>query len=64
MKKVIVIMLISLGVFGLTACGDNNTEGMLTMVDFRDPDTGVHYWKYTAGGITVRYNADGTVMVD
>lgn len=66
MKKIIAIVLISLGVLGLTGCG-NNTAQSLTMTDYRDPDTGVHYWKYSTGtgcGITVRYNADGTIMVD
>lgn len=35
--------------------------------DFRDPETGVHYIIYIGsrrGGITVRYNADGTLFVD
>ena len=66
MKKIVAVFLISLGIFGLTGCGGNDTRG-LTMSDYRDPDTGVHYWKYYTSqgcGITVRYNADGTIMVD
>lgn len=39
-----------------------------TVYDFVDEETGVHYLIYTMGGyrggITVRYNADGTIMVD
>ena len=37
------------------------------VVDFRDPETGVHYLIYTngaQGGITVRYRSDGLIMVD
>ena len=36
------------------------------MEEFVDPDTGVHYllWKCdNSGGMSVRYNADGTIMV-
>jgi hypothetical protein len=35
--------------------------------DYKDPETGVHYLIYSdgyQGGITVRYNADGTIMID
>ena len=35
--------------------------------DYVDPETGVHYLLYDGYegcGITVRYNADGTIMVD
>lgn len=35
--------------------------------DYVDPETGVHYLLYdgyNGCGITVRYNADGTIMVD
>ena len=68
MKKVVAMILVSLGVLGLTGCSitDNDVKS-ITMTDYRDPDTGVHYWKYSTGngcGITVRYNADGTIMVD
>lgn len=35
--------------------------------DYMDPETGVHYLIYdgynAASGMTVRYNADGTIMV-
>lgn len=35
--------------------------------DYRDPETGVHYIIFDAGGrggISVRYNADGSLYVD
>ena len=33
--------------------------------EYRDSQTGVHYFMYTSeGGISVRYNADGSVFVD
>lgn len=35
--------------------------------EYIDPDTGVHYLYYGSGyggGLSVRYNADGTIMVD
>lgn len=32
--------------------------------EFRDTVTGVHYFVTAREGITVRYNADGTVFVD
>ena len=35
------------------------------VVDYVDPDTNVHYLRdRTYGGMTVRYNADGTIMVE
>ena len=43
----------------------NNNEYGIT--DYKDPETGVHYLIYDdgySGGITVRYNANGTIMVD
>lgn len=32
--------------------------------EYRDNVTGVHYFVYGLGGITVRYNADGTIFTD
>ena len=40
-------------------------EGVIK--DYRDPQTGVHYIIYMGAkrsGMSVRYNADGTIMVD
>lgn len=37
------------------------------IMDYMDPETGVHYLLYdgyNGCGICVRYNADGTIMVD
>lgn len=38
------------------------------VTDYRDPETGVHYLIFNKtsafnGGMTVRYNSDGTIMV-
>ncbi len=32
--------------------------------EYRDNVTGVHYFVYGRGGITVRYNTDGTIFTD
>ena len=43
---------------------DNGTD---EISDYVDPETGVHYLLYDGYegcGICVRYNADGTIMVD
>ena len=41
------------------------------VMDYKDPETGVHYLIFEdqagycgMGGITVRYNSDGTIMID
>ena len=37
------------------------------VMDYVDPATGVHYLMYSGyghGGMSVRYNADGTIMTD
>lgn len=70
MKKLI---LISLVVVMLLAAGcDAELETMSDVpgagiTDYRDPETGVHYLIYgigNQGGMCVRYNADGSIMVD
>ena len=65
----------------LGSCGDNASEikaggqyncaemecinQCSTINEYRDSQTGVHYFMYTSeGGISVRYNADGSVFVD
>ena len=39
-------------------------NGANKIADYVDPETGVHYLLYEGCGITVRYNSDGTIMVD
>ena len=59
----------------LCVCGSITSQASTTslrevrnrdMMEYIDPDTGVHYlcwdWEYGAG-MSVRYNADGTIMV-
>lgn len=54
--------------FALLLIGCSFDEGdHLYVMDYRDPATGVHYLMYSGyghGGMSVRYNADGTIMTD
>ena len=71
-KKLIVCILVSIMLF--TGCGASNNNKVRKnnndkygITDYKDPETGVHYLIYDdgySGGITVRYNADGTITVD
>lgn len=73
MRKVILALLICLMV-PVCACSTENdttsnlSEGQIYVVkDYIDPETGVHYLMYKegyGGGIAVRYNADGSIMVE
>lgn len=70
-KKLIICVLVMLMM--LTGCEvadedtvETTTENY-TIMDYKDPETGVHYLIYTSGyqgGLSVRYNADGTIMID
>lgn len=74
---VIVLLTFICSCFLLTGCSaeastsnDNFTtlysSPTKNVYDYMDPDTGVHYLiydGYNAGGMTIRYNADGTIMV-
>lgn len=77
-KNLILVMVSIISVLCLVGCGELesepvdretvNDDGHLddSMNVYVDPDTGVNYLVfdgYYAGGMTVRYNADGTVMV-
>ena len=70
MKKLILISLVA--VMLLAAGCDAGEETMsrtsnCCIEDYRDPETGVHYLIYSLGHqgeMCVRYNADGTIMVD
>lgn len=76
MKKFYVLILFIIFAIFIVACSlesnDTNEEVKRTgtsycVHDYVDPETGVHYLIYQGGyqgGITVRYNADGTIMVD
>lgn len=72
MRKLICLMLVVFSVTTLTGCGESPaTVGKSKLgycvKDYVDPATGVHYLicNYGRGaGMSVRYNADGTIMVD
>lgn len=77
MKKLfrfIAILFLFIFIIFLTSCTEEDKErevqkksSDIGVVDYVDPETGVHYLIYSVsyqGGITVRYNADGTIMVD
>ena len=70
-KKLIICVLIILTLFN--GCGALNsgaikkTNGKYRIEDYRDQETGVHYLiyiNYYQGGMSVRYNSDGTIMVN
>lgn len=69
MKKLIVILMVWCSL--LVGCGDTDfkeVDGNKTreIQIYVDPETGVNYLiydSYRKGGITVRYNADGSIMV-
>ena len=75
MKKLIIATLILSTL--LVGCGNErygkDGENIITadlagsVIDYRDPKTGVHYLFYKdgyGGGLSVRYNTDGSLMVD
>ncbi len=68
MKKLVVILMVWCSL--LVGCDTDfkKVEGNKTneIIVYVDPETGVNYLIYTSykqGGITVRYNADGSIMV-
>lgn len=72
-KKLIlyVLVLATLVLFAGCSTSNENTieesKSNYYFEDYRDPETGVHYLIYGSGykgGLSVRYNADGTIMVD
>ena len=72
MKRFVLCLLVGL-VLLACGCGYNDTATQLSeggtyeVVDYVDPETGVHYLllKFGRGsGMCPRYNADGTLMVD
>lgn len=51
--------------FTLTGCDAEATDNIdIGVYEWIDPDTQVHYIHNSAGGVSVRYNADGTIMHD
>jgi len=69
--KILAIALLAITLVGCksmseqTTVEQNNVLGK-TVDYYIDPDTGVYYLIYDGGydgGITVRYNADGSIMV-
>ena len=71
-KKLMICILASLMLFTGCEVRDNSTvekanQEKYGVTDYKDLETGVHYLIYDddyGSGITVRYNADGTIMVD
>lgn len=76
-KVCVLLFAIIMIAFGFAGCGNtDSTEeetetlaeyGQDACYDYRDPETGVHYIIYNAynrSGISVRYNADGSLYVD
>lgn len=77
MKKIIIVMVMVAVVLSLTACGqqaDKKTNVQEATPDYVtnnihvyvDPETGVNYLVYhgyNCGGMTVRYDSEGNVMV-
>ena len=78
MKKIKYGLLLSLGIVLLSGCNasaggniDNKTWGVdninYEVFEVTDPQTGVHYLFIDGGyngGVTVMYNADGTIKAD
>ena len=70
-KKLIICVLVILTLFTGCEVRDKDTVEKTTVnydiEDYRDPETGVHYLiyiNYYQGGMSVRYNSDGTIMVN
>ena len=70
MKKLILISLVAVMLLAAGCDAGEETMGetpVHCVEDYRDQETGVHYLIYSAGyqgGMCVRYNADGSIMVD
>ncbi len=70
MKKMILISLVAITLLAAGCDAGQEIMGKTSnccIEDYRDPETGVHYLIYSGGykgGMCVRYNADGTIMVD
>lgn len=68
MKKLVVILMVWCSLLVGCSTDFNKIEGNKTneIEVYVDPETGVNYLiyqDYNKGGITVRYNADGSIMV-
>lgn len=65
-KKLLFITVTTITIgFALTGCGAEATDNIdIGVYEWIDPDTQVHYIYNGAGGVSVRYNADGTIMHD
>ena len=68
MRKFLIVGALAFSVIAtLTACNKSEESGLKQTTSVReyiDQETGVHYLVYCAGykgGITVRYNADGSL---
>lgn len=79
-KKFVLFGITSMLLLSLTGCVKGTTTDLSgttpkiynnDIYEFVDPDTGVHYWVYShqegysgMGGMTLRLNSDGSVMVN
>ena len=64
MKRIKVLVAIAI-ITVLTFAGCAKTsENYAYTAEYRDKETGVHYFYTYKGGLTVRINADGTPYVD
>lgn len=73
-KNIILAILIALSMILCSCETKNDTATVLssngnsyTVVDYVDPDTGVHYLLFKWGygfDVKPRYNSDGTIMVE
>ena len=63
---VIIILITFAALFGKDAISKYFAKNYeVGVVDYVDPDTNVHYLRdRTYGGMTVRYNSDGTIMIE
>lgn len=65
-KKLLFITVTTITIgLALTGCDAEATNNIdIGVYEWIDPDTQVHYIYNNAGGVSVRYNADGTIMHD
>lgn len=68
-KYAVVVVIILVLVCSLCSCStdvsaQSDTQLGTYVYDWVDRDTGVHYIYNARGGMSVRYNSDGTIMCD
>lgn len=65
-RKMIFIAAMTFAIgFTLSGCSTEESNKLdVNVREWVDPDTHVHYIYNGAGGVSVRYNTDGTIMHD